>query len=146
MIYANALDLFPSARHPPSRTATSLDLTKARAGSRYSAVNLSLTSAAIIKEGYIAGIGDGIVTVNAMAARREVLLMDANAKDYKIIGRVWSQASGHYMFNNLDPDKEYLVMARDYKKQFEPFAYDYVPPATDLTIDEQRALRDSWQQ
>ena len=146
MIYANALDLFPSARHPPNRTATTLDLTKARAGSRYSAVEMSLTSIAIVKQGYIAGAGDGIVTVNAKAARREVLLMDANAKDYKIIGRVWSQASGHYMFNNLDPDKEYLVMARDYKKQFEPFAYDYVPPATDLTIDEQRTLRDSWQQ
>lgn len=146
MIYANALNLFPSARHLPSRTATTLDLTKARAGSRYSAVKMSLTSIATAKQGYIAGTGDGIVTVNAMAASRLVLLMDANAKDCKIIGRVWSHASGHYMFNNLDPDKEYLVMARDHKKQFEPFAYDYVLPATDLTIDAQRELRDSWQQ
>lgn len=146
MIYANALDLFPYARRTPIRTATSLDLTKARAGSRYSAVELSLTSADLIKQGYIAGAGDGIVTVNAIAARRELLLMDADAKGCKTIGRIWSDDNGHYMFNNLDPDKKYLVMARDYKKQFEPFAYDYVTPATDLTPDEQRALRISWTQ
>lgn len=146
MIYASALDLLPSARQPPSRSAVPLDMTKARAGSRYSAVELSLTSADVIKQGYIAGAGDGIVTVRAIPARRELLIMDANDKDYKFIGRIWSHPSGHYMFNNLDPSKEYLVIARDYKKEFEPFAYDYVKPSIDLTPGEQGVLRESWQQ
>lgn len=146
MIYARALSLLPSSRSHVNKASVPLRLTIARTVKRYGAVKLSLTSVAIPKLGYIAGTGDGILTVNAIPARREVLLMDANSKDYKFIGRVWSNAGGHYMFTNLDPDKEYLVMARDYKKQFESFAYDYVTPATDLTPDEQRALRISWKQ
>ncbi len=96
--------------------------------------------------GYIAGTADGIVTVQGKPARREILLMDANSREYQFAARVWSDDNGHYMFTNLDPDKQYLIMARDYNKEFEPFAYDYVQPATDLTPDEQQALRKSWQQ
>lgn len=96
------------------------------------------------KLGYIAGAADGIITVQSKPAKREILLMDANSHDYQFVGRVWSLDSGHYMFNNLDPDKEYLIMARDYNKEFEPFSYDYVAPATDITPSEQRALRETW--
>lgn len=95
------------------------------------------------KIGYIAGTSDGIVTVRGKPAKRDVLLMDAN--DYAgFVGRVWSLDNGHYMFTDLDPDQQYLVMARDYNKEYEPFAYDYVAPATDMTPDEQQALRESW--
>ena len=45
----------------------------------------------------------------------------------------------------LEPNKEYLVMVRDYKKELEPFCWDYVKPADDLTITEQNALWQSWQ-
>ena len=96
------------------------------------------------KVGYIAGTGDGIVTVRGNAAKREILLMDANSRDYQFVGRVWSMDNGHYMFTDLDPDKQYLIIARDYNKEYEPFAYDYVVPATDITPTEQHALRESW--
>lgn len=94
--------------------------------------------------GYIAGAADGIVTVRGKPVRREIFLMDANSRDYQFVGRVWSMDNGHYMFTDLDPDKQYLIMARDYNKEFEPFAYDYVTPATDITPAEQHALRESW--
>lgn len=95
------------------------------------------------KIGYIAGSSDGIVTVRGKPARRDVLIMDANSLE-GFVGRVWSLDNGHYMFTDLDPDKQYLIMARDYNKEYEPFAYDYVVPATDITPDEQIALRESW--
>lgn len=99
------------------------------------AINLSFLSYINQFGGYIAGIADGIVTVQGKPAKREILLMDANSRDYQFVARVWSKNNGHYIFTDLDPDKEYLVMARDYNKEYEPFAYDYVKPATDLTPD-----------
>lgn len=58
---------------------------------------------------------------------------------------VTSLKNGHYMFLGLDASKEYLVIVRDFKKEFEPFAWDYVKPADDLTIDEQQAMWQTWQ-
>lgn len=127
-IYAHALDMLPSARQSSSGTMLDVNTT-----SRYSKLM-----------GYIAGAGDGIVTVQGKPAKREILLMDANSRDYQFVARVWSLNNGRYMFTDLDSDKEYLVMARDYNKEYEPFAYDYVQPATDLTHAEQDALRESW--
>lgn len=129
-IYAHAFDILPSTRQ----------------NSNPQSVNLEFISRQQKFSGYIAGTGDGIVTVRGKPAPREILLMDANSCDYQFVGRVWSMDNGHYMLTDLDPDKEYLVMARDYKKEIEPFAYDYVQPATDITPDEQQALRESWQQ
>ncbi|WIF21954.1 hypothetical protein [Shewanella phage vB_SbaS_Y11] len=37
------------------------------------------------------------------------------------------------------------MMVRDYKREYEPFAWDYVKPANDLTVTEQLALWQSWQ-
>lgn len=127
-IYAHKLDILPNARQ----------------NSNSQPINLDFISRQQKFDGYIAGTGDGIVTVRGQAAKREVLLMDANSPDYNFVGRVWSLNNGHYMFTDLDPNKEYLVMARDYNKEYEPFAYDYVKPATDITPDEQQALRESW--
>ena len=92
---------------------------------------------------YIAGSGDGIVTVQGKPASRKIWLL--NAQSLAIEQVVTSLDNGHYMFLGLDPDKQYLVIARDYKKEFEPFAWDYVAPADDLTIAEQQALWQSWQ-
>lgn len=125
-------------------SAVPLDLTKARATVRALSIAPEFTSRRVINLGYIAGSGDGIVTVRGKPAPREILLMDANSRDYKFVGRVWSMDNGHYIFTDLDPDKRYLIMARDYNKEYEPFAYDYVQPATDLTRAEQDALRESW--
>lgn len=97
----------------------------------------------IDNSGYIAGTGDGIVTVASKPASRKIWLF--NAQTMALEKTVASLPNGHYIFMNLNPDKEYLVMVRDYKKEYEPFVWDYVKPADDLTIAEQQALRQSWQ-
>lgn len=93
--------------------------------------------------GYIAGSGDGIVTVQGNPSSRNIWLLSADTME--IEQGVTSLKNGHYAFFGLDKSKEYLVLARDYKKEFEPFAWDYVKPADDLTIDEQQALWATWQ-
>ena len=92
---------------------------------------------------YIAGTGDGIVTVQGKPASRKIWLLDAQTMAVEQV--VTSLRSGRYLFMGLDPAKRYLVIVRDYKKEFEPFVWDYVAPADDLTIDEQQALWQSWQ-
>lgn len=93
--------------------------------------------------GYIAGSGDGIVTVQGKPASRKIWLF--NAQSMLVEQTTLSLSNGHYIFMGLDPDKKYLVMVRDYKKEFEPFVWDEVQPADDLTIDEQQLLRELWQ-
>lgn len=92
--------------------------------------------------GYIAGSGDGIVTVQGKPSSRKIWLL--NAKTLAVEQVITSLKNGHYLFFGLDPAKEYLVMVRDYKKELEPFAWDYVKPATDLTITQQQALWQTW--
>lgn len=92
---------------------------------------------------YIAGSGDGIVTVQGKPASRKIWLL--NAQTMAVEQGITSLKNGHYMFFGLNPDKEYMVMVRDYKRELEPFAWDYVKPATDLTIAEQQALWQTWQ-
>lgn len=103
-----------------------------------SVIRLSLSG-----DGYIAGANDGIVTVQGAPASRKIWLL--NAQSLAVERTVTSLKNGRYLFIGLDPAKEYLVMVRDYKKEFEPFAWDYVKPANDLTVDEQQALWATWQ-
>lgn len=101
------------------------------------------TSLSLTHNGYIAGTGDGIVTVAGKPASRKIWLF--NAQTLAIESTQWSLSNGHYLFLELNPAKEYLLMVRDYKRELEPFAWDYVQPADDLTIDEKQALWASWQ-
>lgn len=101
------------------------------------------TSLSLVYIGYIAGSGDGIVTVAGKPSARKIWLL--NAKTMAAEQVVTSLKNGHYMFLGLDSTKEYLVMARDDKREFEPFAWDYVKPANDLTVAEQQVLWQSWQ-
>lgn len=94
-------------------------------------------------ESYIAGTGDGIVTVAGKPASRQIWLLDAQTMAIEQV--ITSLKNGHYIFIGINPAKEYLVMVRDYNKEYEPFAWDYVKPANDLTIAEQQALWQSWQ-
>lgn len=96
--------------------------------------------------GYIAGTGDGIVTVAGVPSSRAISLF-AIYKNQPLffVRQVWSASTGNYIFTNLDTGFQYLVIARDYAEQFEPFAWDYVKPANDLTIAEQKALWQTWQ-
>lgn len=93
--------------------------------------------------GYIAGGSDGIVTAQGKPASRKIWLFDARTMLIERIGT--SFENGHYLFMGLDPTKKYLVMVRDYKKELEPFVWDYVKPANDLTIAEQQSLWQTWQ-
>lgn len=96
--------------------------------------------------GYIAGTADGIVTVNGQPAIRPIYLFDAaNYKPPVLVAKIFSDKSGRYMFKNLDSSKQYLIICRDHERQFEPAVWDYVTPATDLTIAEQQELWESWQ-
>lgn len=101
------------------------------------------TSLLINHSGYIAGAGDGIVTVAGKPASRKIYLLNAQTMAVEQI--ITSLQNGHYLFMGLDPAKKYLVMVRDYKKEFEPFVWDEVSPATDKTFDEQMAMWQSWQ-
>lgn len=92
---------------------------------------------------YIAGANDGIVTVGGSPASRRIWLLDAKSMAVEQV--VKSLNNGHYIFLGLNPDKEYLVMVRDYKRELEPFAWDYVKPLDDITLDAQQALWVSWQ-
>ena len=96
-----------------------------------------------VPQPYIAGSGNGIVTVNGVPASRHIFLFDANSTE--LLRRTVSLSNGHYIFNGLDSTKQYIVMARDYNKEYEPAVWDYVTPATDLTIAEQQELWQSWQ-
>lgn len=87
---------------------------------------------------YIAGSGEGIVTVKGKPASRGVYLLDAVTLG--VLQFMTSNASGRYVFLNLDPTKEYLVMARDFKREYEPFAWDYVKPANDLDLVKLKAI------
>lgn len=101
------------------------------------------TSLTLTHNGYIAGSADGIVTVQGKPASRRIWLLDATTM--AVEETITSLNNGHYMFLGLDPAHEYMVMVRDYKKEFEPFVWDYVAPADDLTLAEQQALWLSWQ-
>lgn len=101
------------------------------------------TSLSLLHSGYIAGSADGIVTVKGLPASRKIWLLDAQSMSVEQV--ITSLKNGHYMFLGLNSAKEYLVMVRDYKRELEPFAWDYVKPANDLTVTDQQALWQSWQ-
>ena len=112
------------------------------------AVPLGFTYHARKHKGYISGALDGIVTVSGKPEKREIWVMQAD--NYQFCRRQWSLPSGHYLITELDPSKQYLVMCRDLPpngidQRYEPFCWDYVTPATDLTVAEQQALWQSWQ-
>lgn len=98
--------------------------------------------------GYIAGTGDGIVTVAGKPAARPIYLylVTSGMAKINLVARQVSSKDGHYMFTGLNPTKRYMVMARDHKYQYEPFVWDDIVPATDLNIEEQQILRQLWRE
>lgn len=151
MIEAYYVDLLPSVRANPAQVVD-LDLTQIRKHNIVTALSLEQTKRVYPAQvGYIAGTQDGIVTVNGVAKSRQILVMEAHTQDFAWVARVYSLDNGHYLIDDLDPNKQYLIMCRDLppdgvNQRYEPFCWDYVVPATDLTLDEQQALWQSWQQ
>lgn len=93
--------------------------------------------------GYIAGLNDGIVTVAGQPAARQIAVFNADNLALQIV--TMSLTNGHYLITGLNPNKRYLVIGRDYEKVYESQSWDYVTPATDLTIAQQQELWQSWQ-
>lgn len=79
--------------------------------------------------GYIAGEAEGIVSVGGQPAERKILLFERQA--FKVIRSQWSKPDGTYRFDFLNSDKEFLMVALDHKKQYEPVSYDFIKPFVD---------------
>lgn len=56
-----------------------------------------------VSRGYIAGTGNGIVTVHGKPASRKIWLLNANTM--AVEQATTSLKSGHYLFMGLDPEK-----------------------------------------
>lgn len=93
--------------------------------------------------GCIVGTQDGIVTVGGEPASRQICVLDAKTLTW--LQTTTSTKDGNYLIMGLDPTKKYLLMARDYKQEYEPCCWDYVTPKDDKTLDEQMELWQSWQ-
>ncbi len=96
-----------------------------------------------VNVGYIAGAGEGIVSVGGKPASRKIYVFDPVLMTW--VQTAKSLPNGRYLIQNLDPNKQYLIIARDHNKEYEPAVWDYVTPATDLTIQQQQELWQSWQ-
>ena len=96
--------------------------------------------------GYIAGDDMGVSTRAGVPTSLPLYLYEVGGGNalLKLVARQASLNNGHYLFMGLDPSKQYLVMARDHNREYEPAVWDYVTPATDLTIAEQQTLWERW--
>lgn len=92
----------------------------------------------ITRTGYVAGLGDGIVTVNGVPQSRKLIVYDAITEQR--VQTAYSLDNGRYLIPNLDPNKRYLVVCRPLHGVDEqgvvPMAWDNVLPMNDKTPDE----------
>lgn len=95
--------------------------------------------------GYIAGMGDGIVTINGVPKSRKLIVYDAVTEQY--VQTAYSLDNGHYLIPNLDPSRRYLVLCRPIygidERGVKAKAWDNVTPTNDKTSAE---LTELWQQ
>lgn len=75
---------------------------------------------------YIAGEGDGIVSIKGLPVARQVVAFDQNT--FAPVVKTWSFPDGSYVLPNLDPAKQYIVMAYDYKGDYPPVAESHITP------------------
>lgn len=106
------------------------------------------TSLSLQHSGYIAGSGDGIVTVQGKPASRKIWLLDAATLALERV--VISLDNGHYILLGLNPNKKYMIIVRDFepdgvKWTGEAAIWDYVKPMNDKSFEAQQALWASWQ-
>ena len=92
--------------------------------------------------GFFAGRDEGIVSAGGRPARKPIIVLDAIT--LQVVATAWSLDNGHYLVRNIEPDREYLLLARDTQRGYEPYAYDWIAPSTALNGDEQAALWQSW--
>ena len=80
-------------------------------------------------DGFIAGEGEGIVTVGGEPASRRIYLFARPTME--LVDAQWSRDDGTYRFARLNTETQYMMIAADHKKQYEPVGYDYITPVTD---------------
>lgn len=99
----------------------------------------------VIQTGYIAGEGDGIVTINGVPKSRKLLVYDAVTEQY--VQTAYSLDNGHYLIPNLDPSRRYLVLCRPIygidESGVTAKAWDNITPMNNKTPAE---LTELWQQ
>lgn len=93
-------------------------------------------------QGFFAGRDEGIVSAGGKAARKPIVVLDALT--ITVVSVCWSLDNGHYLVRSIEPDREYLLLARDTQRGYEPYCYDWIRPSTALGGDEQAALWQSW--
>lgn len=77
---------------------------------------------------YIAGEGDGIVSIKGTPVVRQIVALEQDKLMQLASAATWSFPDGSYVLPNLDPTKEYIVFAYDYKGDYEPVAYSHIVP------------------
>lgn len=70
-------------------------------------------------QGYVAGQGDGIVTIAALPAAREVELREYTTRT--TIGTTFSASNGTYRFDSIDPTIALEAIGRDWKGEYDGF-------------------------
>lgn len=75
---------------------------------------------------WIAGEGEGIVTINGIPAVRQVAALEQPSLE--VVAKTWSFPDGTYLLPNLDKSKQYIVMAYDYKGDYAPVAESHIVP------------------
>ena len=77
-------------------------------------------------DGFIAGTGKGVVTIDGQPTSRRVYLFEQSTMD--CLGDMWSNDNGEYRFSNLSDKFRYMVLARDYTGKYSPVSVDNVIP------------------
>ena len=73
-----------------------------------------------------AGTIQGTVTIENIPGARQVRLFDKRTG--LVIGETWSSVTGHYEFNNIDPTREYFVVAHDHHRVYNAVVQDMLTP------------------
>lgn len=77
-------------------------------------------------DGFIAGTGKGVVTVDGQPSSRRVYLFDQSSMT--CLADMWSNDNGEYRFSNLSGKFRYMVLAIDYTGKYSPASVDNVIP------------------
>lgn len=77
-------------------------------------------------DGFIAGTGKGVVTVDGQPSSRRVYLFEQSSM--ACLSDMWSNDNGEYRFINLSDKFRYMVLARDYTGKYSPISVDNVIP------------------
>lgn len=84
---------------------------------------------------FVAGTGDGIVTVSGKGAKRRIIAYDQVTR--RAVSHTYSAPDGRYILRHLKPDGLYLIMARDVTG-YNPVAWDNITPSTDWSVQQQQ--------